>query len=353
MVYFKQDERYADYLNDLLNWALELDNVIKSELDQGESGRAVDASLSLEVEELIEEIKHCQVAVEYQLKPDYLFTLYERANRLYEQVHPALDPNRLKDDKDLQNQVVQNNDQKENNGQKENVDQESDPLTQEKREIQESESSSEGHPVPIGGHRLPPLPYAYEALEPYISREIMRLHHQKHHQSYVDGLNKAEQKMEEARRTGQFELLRHWEREAAFNGSGHYLHTIFWNNMSPQGGGEPKGELAKQIKRDFGSFKRFKRHFTEAAKQAEGVGWAILVWSCRSHRLEILVAEKHQHFAQWDVIPLLVLDVWEHAYYLQYKNDRAEYIKQWWHVVNWNHVEARFNKARKLRWSPY
>jgi Fe-Mn family superoxide dismutase len=207
--------------------------------------------------------------------------------------------------------------------------------------------------VPIGGHRLPPLPYSYDALEPYIAKEIMVLHHDKHHQSYVDGLNKAEKAMAEARKTGDFSLLKHWEREAAFHGSGHYLHTIFWNNMSPNGGGTPSGRLKNQIEQDFGSFSAFQNHFKEAAKQVEGVGWALLVWAPRSHRLEVLQTEKHQFFTQWDTIPLLVLDVWEHAYYLQYKTDRADYIKNWWNVVNWDDVEKRFDQASKLTWKPF
>lgn len=208
-------------------------------------------------------------------------------------------------------------------------------------------------PVPIGSHRLPPLPYAYDALEPYISAEIMRLHHQKHHQSYVDGLNKAEQKMKEAREKNDFDLIKHWEREAAFHGSGHYLHTIFWQNMKPQGGGKPKGELLDAINQTFGSFEKFKKHFSKAAEKVEGVGWAILVWSPRSHRLEILQSEFHQHFTQWDIIPLLVLDIWEHAYYLQYKNEREKYIENWWNVVDWEHVASRYREAKKLRWQPF
>ncbi|MEK4873681.1 superoxide dismutase [Bacillus sp. FSL W8-0102] len=207
--------------------------------------------------------------------------------------------------------------------------------------------------VPIGKHVLPPLPYAYNALEPYISEEIMRLHHTKHHQSYVDGLNTAEEKLREARRRNQFDLIKHWEREAAFHGSGHYLHTIFWEIMNPRGGGNPKGELLAQIKKDFGSYELFKKHFSEAAKKVEGVGWAILVWSPRSRRLEILQAERHQFLTQWDTIPLLVLDVWEHAYYLQYKNDRGKYVDQWWNVVYWPNVEKRFAEAKKLKWQPY
>ncbi|WP_423406681.1 superoxide dismutase [Heyndrickxia sp. MSNUG] len=208
-------------------------------------------------------------------------------------------------------------------------------------------------PVPIGGHVLPPLPYAYNALEPVIAEEIMKLHHLKHHQSYVDGLNKAEKEMQKARESGDFSLIKHWEREAAFHGSGHYLHTIFWSIMSPDGGGAPKGQLGRAISQSFGSFEKFKQHFTEAAKNVEAVGWAILVCSPRAHRLEILQAEKHQNLTQWDVIPLLVLDVWEHAYYLQYKNERAKYIENWWKVVNWQEVEQRYNKARTLMWQPF
>jgi superoxide dismutase, Fe-Mn family len=210
-----------------------------------------------------------------------------------------------------------------------------------------------GNGVPIGEHKLPPLPYDYQALEPHISGEIMKLHHDKHHKSYVDGLNKAEQMMKQARETGDFDLLKHWEREAAFHGSGHYLHTIFWDIMSPSGGGTPTGKLLEQIRSDFGSYDQFKKHFTEAANKVEGVGWAILVWSPRAHRLEILQSERHQLMTQWDTIPLLVLDVWEHAYYLQYQNVRKDYVNNWWNVVNWEAVEKRFKQASELTWEPY
>lgn len=208
-------------------------------------------------------------------------------------------------------------------------------------------------PVPIGGHTLPPLPYAYDALEPYIDAKTMQLHHDIHHKSYVDGLNKAELEMQKARKTGDFSLIKHWEREAAFNGAGHYLHTLFWNIMTPKGGGKPSGALAAQIDRDFGSFEAFKKHFSQAAEKVEGGGWAILVWSPRSHRLEILQAEKHQNLSQWDVIPLLALDVWEHAYYLKYQNERGKYIDAWWNLVNWPHVNERFATARQVKWYPY
>ncbi|MDF2717985.1 MAG: superoxide dismutase [Paenibacillus sp.] len=207
--------------------------------------------------------------------------------------------------------------------------------------------------VPIGGHTLPQLPYAYNALEPYIDETTMRIHHDKHHKSYVDGLNKAETMMAQARKSGDFDLIKHWEREAAFNGAGHYLHTLFWNVMAPKAGGKPSGPIAAQIDRDFGSFEAFKKHFTAAADKVEGGGWALLVWSPRSHRLEILQAEKHQNLSQWDVIPLLALDVWEHAYYLKYQDERPKYTAAWWNVVNWPHVNERFVVAQQVKWAPY
>lgn len=206
--------------------------------------------------------------------------------------------------------------------------------------------------VAIGKHTLPPLPYAYNALEPYIDVRTMKLHHDKHHQSYVDGLNKAEKELESARRKGQYELVKHWERELAFNGAGHYLHTIFWKIMTPHGG-KPAEELLEEINKSFGSFKQFKEQFSSAANKVEGSGWAILVWSPVSRRLEILQAEKHQNLSQWDVVPLLVLDVWEHAYYLQYENNRKDYIENWWNVVNWLEVLHRYKKALNLKWEPY
>ncbi|KMY50644.1 superoxide dismutase [Peribacillus loiseleuriae] len=204
--------------------------------------------------------------------------------------------------------------------------------------------------VPIGKHTLPPLPYSYNALEPVISEEIMKLHHDKHHQAYVDGLNKAELMMQKARETNDFSLIKHWEREAAFHGSGHYLHTLFWENMSPKGGGKPKGSLQKQLVHDFGSFEAFKKHFSEAAKAVEGIGWALLVWAPRAKKLEILQSERHMILTQWDTIPLLVLDVWEHAYYLQYKTNRAGYVDNWWRIVNWPDVQYRFDNASQLTW---
>lgn len=192
-------------------------------------------------------------------------------------------------------------------------------------------------------HELPPLDYPYDGLEPWIDEATMRLHHDKHHAAYVAGLNKAEEMLAKARETGDFSLVKHWSREAAFHGSGHLLHCMFWKNMKPKGGGEPSGGLAEAIQRDFGSFGNFRKQFIAAANQVEGSGWAIL--SCRcdyDNRLVILQAEKHQDLTQWGVIPLLALDVWEHAYYLKYQNRRPEYTEAFFNVINWDDVAARF-----------
>ncbi len=198
-------------------------------------------------------------------------------------------------------------------------------------------------------HELPPLPYAYDALEPHIDEQTMRLHHDKHHLGYVNGLNKAEEKLAEARAAGDFAMVKHWSREAAFHGSGHFLHAIFWPNMAPAGnggGGAPSGTLAEQINKDFGSFEAFKAHFTAAAGAVEGSGWALLVWQPVGEKLEVLQSEKHHNLTQWGVVPLLVLDVWEHAYYLKYQNNRGAYVDAWWNVVNWSDVAERFKAAR-------
>lgn len=198
-------------------------------------------------------------------------------------------------------------------------------------------------------HELPPLPYDYNALEPYIDEQTMHLHHDIHHKGYVDGLNNAEKKLAEARAAGDYALVKHWSREAAFHGSGHFMHALFWPNMAPHGrggGGEPKGELAEQIKKDLGSFEAFKKHYSAAAVAVEGSGWAVLAWQPQGKQLVVLQSEKHQQLTQWGVVPLLVLDVWEHAYYLKYQNKRAAYVEAWWNVVNWADVAARFEKAR-------
>ncbi|MDZ7316875.1 MAG: superoxide dismutase [candidate division KSB1 bacterium] len=198
-----------------------------------------------------------------------------------------------------------------------------------------------------GEYVLPPLPYPYNALEPAIDEQTMRLHHDIHHLSYVKGLNAALAKLQEARQSGNYELVQFYSGKVAFHGSGHILHTIFWQNMKPNGGGEPTGSLAKAIERDFGSFAAFKAHFSAAANQVEGGGWGILAYEPLGKRLVILQAEKHQNLTAWGAVPLLALDVWEHAYYLKYQNRRGEYVNNFFSVINWADVAARYEEAVK------
>lgn len=195
-------------------------------------------------------------------------------------------------------------------------------------------------------HTLPDLPYAYNALEPHYDEATLKIHHDLHHKTYVDGLNNAEMKIEECRKTGDYALIKHYERELAFHGAGHILHTLFWENMAPNGG-EPKDEILNQINTDFGDFETFKKEFSAAAVAVEGSGWAILCWNCMFQKLVILTAEKHQDLTQWAVKPLLILDVWEHAYYLKYQNKRAAFVEAWWNIVNWDTVNERFKLASK------
>ena len=194
---------------------------------------------------------------------------------------------------------------------------------------------------------LPDLPYEYAALEPHISARIMELHHDKHHRTYVDGANKALEQLEEARSGGDFSTIAAIEKALAFNVSGHVLHSLFWHNMSPEGGGEPQGELADALKRDFGSFDKFKKQITQAAVTNMGSGWAALVWDSLSSRL--LTAQIHDHQSETLVgsVPLMVIDAWEHAYYLQYQTEKAKFFDAIWNVWNWEDIAARFAEAQK------
>ncbi|MTV47468.1 superoxide dismutase [Heliobacillus mobilis] len=196
--------------------------------------------------------------------------------------------------------------------------------------------------VPPGQHQLPPLSYPYNALEPVISENTLRIHHDQHHKSYVEGLNRAELKLVEARQKKDFSLVKQWERELAFHGSGHILHSVYWTIMtSPGRGGQPGTHTQNQINKYFGSFTAFVEQLTQGTVNVEASGWGILVWQPAWRRLEILTAEKHQNLTQWGAIPILVIDVWEHAYYLDYQNRRAEYVKAFWNLINWAEVESR------------
>jgi len=199
---------------------------------------------------------------------------------------------------------------------------------------------------PDGNYLLQALPYDYAALEPHIDEQTMRLHHGKHHLGYVNGLNNALGKLKEAREKKDYSLIKHYSREAAFHGSGHLLHALFWQNMSPNGGGEPQGELAQALANGFISFADFRDQFTAAAIQVEGSGWAVLAYEPVGQKLVVLQAEKHQNLTQWGAVPLLVVDVWEHAYYLKYQNRRGDFVKAFFNVINWSDVAQRFAKAR-------
>ncbi|MDD7586658.1 MAG: superoxide dismutase [Corynebacterium glucuronolyticum] len=196
-------------------------------------------------------------------------------------------------------------------------------------------------------YTLPELDYAYDALEPHISAEIMELHHSKHHAGYVKGANAALKALEEERAgEANADKIRAYTKNLAFNLGGHTNHSIFWKNLSPNGGGEPTGELAEAIKADFGSFEQFKAHFSAVATGLQGSGWAVLGYDHISGHLIIEQLTDQQGNISVNFTPLLMLDMWEHAFYLQYKNVKADYVKAVWNVFNWDDVAERYAAAK-------
>lgn len=200
---------------------------------------------------------------------------------------------------------------------------------------------------------LPVLPYAYDALEPYIDARTMEIHYTKHHQAYVDKLNEAVNKHPELFKKSVQELLKNLQavpedirNDVRNQGGGHANHTLFWQLMKPQGGGEPQGKLAAAIAQKFGSFAQFKEQFNDAAKKRFGSGWAWLVVDA-SGNLSIISSANQDSPLSDGLTPLLGLDVWEHAYYLKYQNRRPDYITAWWSVVNWDKVEELYNATCK------
>lgn len=196
-----------------------------------------------------------------------------------------------------------------------------------------------------GKYVLPPLPYDYNALEPHIDEQTMRLHHDIHHLGYVNGANRAAEALSKiASGDGDASLSKHWARELAFNGSGHSMHVLFWNNMSPDGKETPESGSAieKALIRDFGSVSDFIRLFKATSVSVEASGWGILAYEELSGKLLVLQAEKHQDLSFQGMIPLLVIDVWEHAYYLNYQNKRAAYVDAFMKVINWKFVDQRY-----------
>jgi Fe-Mn family superoxide dismutase len=210
-----------------------------------------------------------------------------------------------------------------------------------------AEDNTNGGKVKRMPHELPALPYAYNALEPYYDEATIKLHHDMHHAAYVKGLNAAEEKLDAMLKSGDYAGAKVVAKELAFHGSGHILHSILWTNMKPNGGGEPSGALADTIKNDFGSYDAFKALFMATANAVEGSGWAILAYNKSNDRLVVLQAEKHENLTQWGVDPILVLDVWEHAYYLKYQNKRPDWTKAFMeNLVNWDDVSDRYTKAK-------
>jgi Fe-Mn family superoxide dismutase len=198
----------------------------------------------------------------------------------------------------------------------------------------------------MADYSLPDLPYDYGALAPHISGEIMELHHSKHHAAYVAGANTALEQLADARDKDALGPVNMLERNLAFNLAGHVNHTVFWPNMSPDGGDKPDGDLQGAIDEQFGSFDGFRKHFTASAMGIQGSGWSILAWDSLGQKLLICQLYDHQTNMAIGLSPLLMLDMWEHAFYLQYRNVKADYVAAWWNVVNWADVIARFNRAR-------
>jgi len=198
----------------------------------------------------------------------------------------------------------------------------------------------------MADYSLPDLPYDYGALEPSISGQIMELHHSKHHQAYVAGTNTALEQLAEARSANALGTVNMLSKNLAFNLAGHVNHSVFWTNMSPDGGDKPTGELASAIDEFFGSFDAFRAHFAAVALGIQGSGWTILAWESIGQKLVIEQLYDHQGNLAAGTVPLLLLDMWEHAFYLQYRNVKADYVNAWWNVVNWADAQARFITAR-------
>jgi len=194
---------------------------------------------------------------------------------------------------------------------------------------------------------LPELPYDYAALEPHYQAENLELHHSKHHAAYVAGANSTLERLEEARANADYGALVELEKTLAFNISGHVLHSMFWKNLSPQGGDRPEGEMAAALDEHFGSFDALRAQLSQAAVLVQGSGWGALAWEPLGQRLLVEQVYDHHGNLANGAVPLLVFDVWEHAYYLQYRNVRVDFVNALWDVVNWADVAARFARAQQ------
>ncbi|MFP5414595.1 MAG: superoxide dismutase [Gammaproteobacteria bacterium] len=194
-------------------------------------------------------------------------------------------------------------------------------------------------------YTLPELPYAYDALEPHLSAETLKLHHDKHHATYVKGANEAMDKMSQARAKGEFATINQLQKDLAFNLSGHFLHSLFWQNMSPDGGGKPSGDLARAIGTTFGGYAGFSSQFEAAAAKLQGSGWVSLAWEPLGKQLMVEQVLDHQENIGNGTLPILVMDMWEHSYYLQYQNRKADWVAAFWELVNWDDVAQRYAKV--------
>jgi superoxide dismutase, Fe-Mn family len=198
-------------------------------------------------------------------------------------------------------------------------------------------------------YTLPDLPYDHAALEPHLSGQLLELHHDKHHKAYVDGANTTLEKLSKARTDDDFDMINQLQKNLAFHVSGHVLHSVFWTNMSPDGGGKPEGDLAAAIDEYLGSFEGFREQLTQAAVNVQGSGWGTLSWEPLAQRLVVEQVYDHQGNIGNGTVPLLVLDMWEHAYYLDYKNVKADWVKAFWEIVSWDDVQQRFGRVRELK----
>ena len=198
----------------------------------------------------------------------------------------------------------------------------------------------------MADYTLPDLPYDFGALEPHISGRIMELHHDKHHAAYVTGANQTLEKLAEARDKNDFASVMGLEKTLAFNLGGHVNHSAFWQNLSPEGGDRPDGELGAAIDEFFGSFDAFAAHFAAVATSIQGSGWAILAWDSVGQKLITFQLYDQQGNIPLGVVPIVLLDMWEHAFYLDYVNVKADYVKAWWNIVNWADATERFARAR-------
>ena len=198
----------------------------------------------------------------------------------------------------------------------------------------------------MADYTLPDLPYDYAALEPHISGRIMELHHDKHHATYVAGANTAVEKLAAARAADDLAAVNLHEKNLAFNLAGHTNHAMFWQNMSRDGGDRPEGELAAAIDEHFGSFEAFSKHFTANALGIQGSGWSVLAWDSVGARLLVFQVYDHQSNLPLGVVPIALLDMWEHSFYLDYVNVKPDYVKAWWNIVSWTDAADRFAKAR-------